>query len=311
MPVVKSLNIHLKIQEKMKRISALYGIKVETIAEISTHDQIDAFRSVCANSAIGAAMLIDGQIGTGKSTIANAYCDRQNWFGGRKSGMTPLLISMSEQTTPDSLSDAILGELESAYVKTRENNFEHCGYLLREKYGACLVCDSSEIVFNDTEKFAEILTWLQHLSQVYAIAMVFVCNGHIREKANGFCRYHDFITDCCRIESIMWKRAGDDFQELLQSIDDKLPFSRHSCLAEKTIAQKVFSATAGKIGLVIMLVKTAGWIAITNEKPTIDKESLEIAMELLIAAMQLTGGGDSETGMARWNQWKLTKVQMK
>ena len=104
-------------------------------------------------------------------------------------------------------------------------------------------------------------TGFKYLSQKYCIPVIFIASGLIKKKVKGFSFYNDFLTEYREIELIRWGSKNYGFEELMKSIDGKLPFSAPSALINSQVAKRIYVATVGNIGLVMALVKTAALLA--------------------------------------------------
>jgi hypothetical protein len=88
-----------------------------------------------------------------------------------------------------------------------------------------------------------------------------------------------------QIEPFSWKaeKEGQEFRQLLRSIEDELPLLEHSNLADLATAFLIYQATDGVINYVMKLLRRAARMAIERRANRIDHPVLADAYEQVLA----------------------------
>ena len=281
----KDLGIADEISKMNERLCELDRIRIETPVTVGTYALMDKFRIKCRLSDHGKAMLIYGRTQSGTTGIAKMYCQKYASTGSQAIRSKPLFLTIPDNTTANILAESILKKQGiDCLGLSMVSKTELCGESLKRNSHRCLVIDRSETLFNDLLYGSDALYWIKYLSQKYCIPVIFIASGLINKKVKGFSFYNDFLTEYREIELIRWGSKNYGFEELMKSIDGKLPFSAPSALINSQVAKRIYVATVGNIGLVMALVKTAALLAIVEDKPTISESIIHAAFKTLVKA---------------------------
>jgi type II secretory pathway predicted ATPase ExeA len=231
-------------------------------------------------------LLITGLQGTGKTTLRRTYAGRHPRQATREGVSVPVLdAAIPVPATVKSLVSELLSSLgdplpEKGTVVTQTHRLKR---LIRQ-------CQVEMIVIDEFQHFIDrdsnvILTtvsnWLKDLLNETGVPMILIGMPYSEAVLRANAQLERRFAMRASLDPFGWNTAErqTEFRLFLNYLDERLPFTRRSSLADPETALRVLCATEGIIGYVMKLIRRAAGMAIDENRQCLDLSVLASAYD--------------------------------
>lgn len=275
----------LSFLEKKQRIENLIVIHPQMQKIL---DKIDYCREHAKYALESIGLLVMGEKGTGKTTIKDIYLSRNKVTQTETATVIPVLpIRIPVPASERGLTICLLKALNDPYPTNGSITVQTLRvYKLVEK---CLV---EVIIFDEFQHFAErdsfklnraVSDWTKNFMGETSKPIILFGTPKASEILDGEendqlrRRFPFRIT----LKPFGWttKAEKSDFRKFLQMVDEKLPFSESSNLADPQMAARVHYATRGLMFEIMRLIRAAAVLALERDLHKVDLDLLSESFE--------------------------------
>jgi hypothetical protein len=270
----------LLLEKKIRMVEQLLVIHPQMQAIL---EKMDYCREHAKNALESIGMLITGEKGTGKTTVMNVYLRNNAPRKTKTATYMPVVpICIPVPASERGLTICLLTALGDPYPTNGSITIQTLRvYKLVDK------CRVELVVFDEFQHFAEresfklnrtVSDWTKNfMSQTKKPLILFgtpkseeILDGEENEQLR---RRFPFRMS---LKPFGWETAQeqDIFRKFLQMVDEKLPFSESSKLADPDMAARIHFATNGLIFEIMRLIRAAGVLALKQDLPRIDLDLL-------------------------------------
>ena len=280
----------LPIEDRIEMVEKLYIHFPRNIAALNAIKDCHSHAKLAKESE---GILIQGETGAGKTTIVKLYMQSYPRSHTEERTMVPVLYArVPVPATCKSLVTKLLAEIGDPAA---ERGSQVSQTLRLKKYlEACgvelLILDEFQH-FQDRDSMKVLKTvsdWLKVLMDETGVPIVLagLPKSHtILDSENNEQLQRRFALRIV-LEAFRYNtsRERQDFRRFLNVIDEKLPLTEKSDLADPTTALCIFDATNGVVANVMKLVRRATAIALESGRERLTVEILGLAYEQRLAA---------------------------
>jgi Cdc6-like AAA superfamily ATPase len=237
-------------------------------------------------------MVIKGNLGLGKTTLGKAFArDYPRKLTEEETIIPVLLVKVPVPATVKGFTSTIL----KAFGDPAFNKGSTIGQTLRI-YDYVRDCKTDLLIFDDFQHFIDrdsllvlrtLSDWLKNLIDETRKPIIVVgmpsCDAVLDEPQNEQLKRRFAIREC--LEPFSWKSKEERkrLRNFLDLVDEQLPFSECSHLADFNTASLIQKATGGTIAYIMKLIRRAAALAIKDGVEKIDYDHLGQAYEELLA----------------------------
>jgi Cdc6-like AAA superfamily ATPase len=279
----------MSLEERIKLVEQLY-IQYPRINELLR--LINHCREFSKISAEPECMLITGVQGAGKTTLIRRYArEFHRTVTLEKTSVPVLTISIPVPATIKGLATKLLAELgDPAADKGTVSSQTLRLYKYLQK------CDVQLIILDEFQHFIDreslkvlrtVSDWLKNMLNDTTIPIILIgmpkSETVLDEKENVQLKRRFPSRE--RLEPFGWKniKEQEDFRRFLKLLDEGLPLTERSHLADNVTAYRIHCATGGVVNYVMRLVRGAAVLALQQGMEKIDLEILAHAFEERLA----------------------------
>lgn len=270
--------------ELVERIYVKYPRGEEVLSKIAHCQTYSEY------SAEPECMLIEGDTGSGKTTMSRRHEQKHPRYESASGTVIPVLMAtIPVPATPKSLVTKLLKKLgdpvaERGTIVTQTLRLH--GLLKACRVQLIILDEFQHFQDRDSKKILETISdWLKELLNETKIPIILMgmpnCGAVL--EANSQLRRRFAIRES--LEAFRWKDADvakqkqlrDDFRRFLQMLDKQIPLAKRSNLSDPVTAYRIYEATEGKIASIVKLVRRSVALALQDGEEIITLQILSTA----------------------------------
>jgi hypothetical protein len=278
----------MSLEEKMSLVERLF-ISYPRLDEVMK--RISHCHKFSKISAEPECMLIKGDTGAGKTTLYKRYERKFPRYETDEGTVVPVLsTTIPVPATVKSLATKLLLKLGDPMAERGSVVYQtlRIQRLLKACGVELIILDEFQhFIDRDSKKVLETVSdWLKDLLNETRIPIVLIglpYSDHVLETNKQLSRRFSMRTI---LDPFGWGtlKQRSDFRKFLNAVDNKLPFSKRSNLADEEMAFRFFCASDGVVANVMQVARRASSLAIERSMKSLDLSVLSEAYEERLAA---------------------------
>lgn len=273
-------------EHRFEKIDKLY---VKTPKTIEIFKAIDLCRSSAKSSHEPYCILIEGDKGTGKTSLGIEYIKSMKVNHTREAQHVPgIMATIPVRPTERKVAQEILRAFnEPFYNKGNAFVLEDRSHKLMDKLGTEIAFFDEIQHFRDKENKKDLLNatdWLKNYMKLKVLPCVFMgISQQAKSVINSNSQLSSLFIDCFELKDFSWDtklpETITEFRSFLKSVQINLPLknNKQTDLCESALAQEIFTATGGSLRKIMRLIRCAATDAILTGQEYIDRGLLASA----------------------------------